>query len=196
VPGTQAPDVKIGFATAMVEGAARNFVRRHGFMARISLMRPESRGQIRLRSSDPSALPAIDPNCLAIEADRLRLRAAFKLTREVLGQRAFDEYRGEEAVPGASVSGDDDIDAYFRETSELDLHSACTCKMGSDELAVVDAQLKVRGTENLRVVDASVMPSIVTANTNAATIMIAEKASDLILGKSAALADLARVSPQ
>jgi choline dehydrogenase len=166
----------------MVEGAARNLVKRHGFMARISLMRTESRGEVRLRSADPADLPAIDPNCLAVETDRLRLRAAFKMTREILRQKAFDRYRGEEAFPGPAVSSEEEIDGFFRSTSELDLHSACTCKMGSDELAVVDESLRVRGAENLRVVDASVMPLIVTANTNAATIMIAEKASDLILG--------------
>jgi choline dehydrogenase len=145
-------------------------------------MRTESRGEITLQSADPTMPPAINPNCLAAEGDRLRLRAAFKITREILGQKAFDRYRGAEVSPGPGVSSDTQIDAFFRETAELDIHSSCTCKMGNDELSVVDPHLRVHGTQGLRVVDASVMPQVVTANTNAATIMIAEKASDLILG--------------
>ena len=181
IPGSSGPDVKLGFASAMVKSASDKLLKQHGFMVRISLMTPESRGEIKLQSNDPSELPAINPNCLAVEADRLRLRAAFKITRKILGQKAFNAYRGKEIYPGPEVSTDAEIDAFFRETAELDIHSACTCKMGNDNLSVVDDNLRVHGIQHLRVVDASVMPAVVSANTNAATIMIAEKAADLIL---------------
>jgi choline dehydrogenase len=186
IPGSVAPDIKLGFASAMVESSAHKLLKGHGFMIRISLMRPESRGELKLASADPAVPPLINPNCLAVPSDRLRLRSAFRIARNVLQQKAFDQYRDEEIFPGARVSTDDEIDAFFRDTAELDIHSACTCKMGNDELAVVDQHLRVRGTQSLRVVDASVMPAIVSANTNAATIMIAERAADLILGRNGA----------
>ena len=105
-----------------------------------------------------------------------------RLTREIFGQEAFDEYRGEELAPGAEVQTDEQIDEWVRRMSDTDYHPSCTCKMGEDNMAVVDAQCRVQGLEGLRVVDASIMPSIVSGNLNAPTIMIAEKAADLIKG--------------
>ena len=127
----------------------------------------------------------IDPNFLAEESDRVGLREGIKIAREVFGQKAFDPYRDEEIAPGKSVQSDAEIDAYIRARAEADYHSVGTCKMGSDDMAVVDDRLRVHGVEGLRVVDASVMPTLVGGNTNMPIIMVAEKASDMILGKAA-----------
>ena len=116
---------------------------------------------------------------------RHEMRQCVRLTREIFAQEAFDEYRGEELAPGAGVQTDEEIDEWVRRMSDTDYHPSCTCKMGGpgDNMAVVDAECRVQGLEGLRVVDASVMPSIVSGNLNAPTIMIAEKASDIIKGK-------------
>ena len=164
---------------------SREFVRRHGFFAHINVVRPARRGRISLASSDPFAPPVIDPNFLAEDSDRIGLRAGIKIVRDIFGQKAFDPYRDEEIAPGKSVRGDAEIDAYIRARAEADYHSVGTCKMGSDEAAVVDSKLRVHGIEGLRVVDASVMPALVGGNTNLPVIMVAEKASDIILGKVA-----------
>ena len=113
------------------------------------------------------------------------MRQCVRLTREIFAQEAFDEYRGEELAPGAGVQTDEEIDEWVRRMSDTDYHPSCTCKMGGpgDNMAVVDAECRVQGLEGLRVVDASVMPSIVSGNLNAPTIMIAEKAADIIKGK-------------
>jgi choline dehydrogenase len=111
------------------------------------------------------------------------MRASVRLTREILAQKAFDPFRGRELAPGKEVESDEAIDAFVREHGESAYHPSCTCAMGSDDRAVVDPQCKVRGVEGLRVVDASVMPSIASGNLNAPTIMIAEKAADAIKGK-------------
>ena len=113
------------------------------------------------------------------------MRQCVRLTREIFAQAAFDEYRGEELAPGAGIQTDEQIDEWVRQMSDTDYHPSCTCKMGGprDNMAVVDSECRVRGLEGLRVVDASVMPSIVSGNLNAPTIMIAEKAADIIKGK-------------
>lgn len=176
------PDVKFHFALALYQNNGREFVRRHGFFAHINVVRPASRGRISLGSSDPLAPPLIDPNFLAEESDRVGLRQGIKIAREVFGQKAFDPYRDEEIGPGKSVQSDSEIDAYIRARAEADYHSVGTCKMGSDDMAVVDAKLRVHGVEGLRVVDASVMPTLVGGNTNMPVIMIAERAFDIIYG--------------
>jgi len=167
---------------ALYQNNGREFIKRHGFFAHINVVRPESRGQITLASADPAAPPVIDPNFLAVEKDRLVLRQGVKIARDVFRQKAFDAYRGEEMAPGPEITSDADIDAYIRARAEADYHSVGTCKMGQDRLAVVDDRLKVHGVDGLRVVDASIMPRMVGGNTNMPTVMIAEKASDLILG--------------
>jgi choline dehydrogenase len=147
-------------------------------------MRPTSVGSVRLRSPDPREHPAIQFNYLQTEGDRIEMRAAVRLTREILAQRAFDPFRGDELRPGPGVVTDSQIDAFARARGESAYHPSCTCAMGSDAEAVVDGELRVRGVDALRVVDASVMPAVVSGNLNAPTIMIGEKAADLIRGRT------------
>ncbi|MEM6947815.1 MAG: GMC oxidoreductase, partial [Pseudomonadota bacterium] len=149
-------------------------------------LRPESRGAITLRSADPFDAPVIDPNYLAAEEDRRALREGVKLCRDIIAQSPLAPYRGEELMPGAAVTTDDEIDAYIRETGETIYHPVGSVAMGAGAQAPLDGELRVRGLEALRVVDASVMPSLIGGNTNAPTIMIAEKAADMILGKAPA----------
>ena len=180
--GVAAPDLEFHFVPALYADHGRKIVYRHGFMGYYNMQRPEARGEIALKSADPLAHPAIQPNYLRNEADLRTLREGFKIAREVFRQTAFDPYRGDEVAPGAKVQTDAEIDLYHRATGETLYHPVGTCKMGQDEMAVVDERLRVRGLEGLRVVDASVMPRLVSGNTNAPTIMIAEKAADMILG--------------
>ena len=139
-----------------------------------------------MKSADPREAPRIQFNYLATEGDRREFRDGVRLTREIFAQKAFDPFRGPELSPGPGVVSDADIDAHLRRKAESAFHASCTCKMGavSDANAVVDGELRVRGVERLRVVDASIMPAIVRGNLNAPTIMIAEKAADMILGKT------------
>lgn len=155
-------------------------------------LRPESRGRVWLRSADPQDPVKIINNFLSTDEDRRVLRECFRIMRRLGTQPAFDGMRGEEFSPGADVATDDDtaIDAYVRETLSTVFHPTTTCRMGIDDRAVVDGDLKVRGIDALRVVDASVMPDIVGGNLNATVIMIAEKASDAILGKSSPTREL------
>lgn len=147
-------------------------------------LRPESRGHVAIASADPRAHPLIDPAYLSTEGDRRVMRDALRLTREIFAAPAFDPFRGEELLPGPEVDSDDGIDAWVRATAESAYHPSCTCRMGSDAAAVVDPSCRVNGAEGLRVVDASVMPSIPSGNLNAPTMMIAEKAADLIRGRA------------
>jgi choline dehydrogenase len=179
--GQSEPDIKFHFALALYQNNGREFIRRHGFFAHINVVRPASRGRISLSSADPLAAPLIDPNFLAEESDLVGLRQGIKIARDVFGQKAFDPYRDEEIAPGPGVRSDGEIDDYIRARTEADYHSVGTCKMGSDAMAVVDSRLKVHGVEGLRVVDASVMPTLVGGNTNMPVIMVAEKAADMIL---------------
>ncbi len=135
-----------------------------------------------LRSSDPSDPPVIGANYLSSPTDRRIVREGLRLVREIFAQPAFDPHRGEEIAPGLKVQSDAEIDAYVAGAGSTIFHPVGTCRMGVDEGSVVDEALKVRGVEGLRVADASVMPRMVSSNTHAPTVMIAEKASDLILG--------------
>jgi 4-pyridoxate dehydrogenase len=152
------------------------------FVCRPILLRPASRGRITLRSANPHDHVHIDQNFLAVESDVQTLRAGLKLLREVAAQSALAPFRGREIKPGKNVRSDTDLDAFIRSAPATAHHPCGTCRMGSDEAAVVDGELKMRGVEGLRVVDASVMPDLVGGNINAAVIMIAEKAADLIAG--------------
>ena len=154
----------------------------HGFTLGPTLVRPESRGSIRLHTADPLAPPSIKPNYLTEPADVKTLLAGLHLAREIVSQSAYDSYRGEEHAPGFAARTDAELEDYIRETSETLYHPVGTCRMGADEDAVVDPELRVLGVDGLRVVDASVMPKIINGNTNAPTMMIAEKAADLIKG--------------
>ena len=156
---------------------------RHGFLTHCYQLRPESRGEVRITAADASRRPAIHANTLAAETDRRVVRDAVRFARRIMAQAPFDPYRGHEIAPGEDAQTDDEIDAWIRGNLTTVWHPVGTCRMGQDETAVVDAQLRLRGAEGLRVVDASVMPLITSSNTAAPTIMIAEKAADMILGK-------------
>jgi choline dehydrogenase/4-pyridoxate dehydrogenase len=155
------------------------------FVCRPILLRPASRGRIGLRSADPADPVRIHQNFLAHERDLPTLRAGLKLLREVAAQSPLDPFRGREIGPGVDARSDSELDTYIRATLATAHHPCGTCRMGVDADAVVDGSLKLRGVQNLRVVDASVMPDLVGGNINATVIMIAEKAADMILGKSA-----------
>jgi choline dehydrogenase len=187
-PELVAPDLEYHFAPVLYADHGREILKRHGFMGYYNMQRPEARGEITLKSADPLAHPAIQPNYLQNETDLRTLRDGLKILREVFRQKAFDPYRGAEFAPGPEVQTDAQIDAYHRQTGESIYHPVGTCKMGQDDMAVVDAELRVRGVDGLRVVDASIMPQLVSGNTNAPTIMIAEKAADMIAGRAKARA--------
>ncbi|HET6598856.1 MAG TPA: GMC oxidoreductase, partial [Burkholderiaceae bacterium] len=141
---------------------------------------PKSRGSVTLASADPLAAPLIDPNFLSERDDMERLVRGFKLMRTILQQPALAGYRGQELPASAQARSDAQIEEFIRDHADTIYHPVGTCRMGSGALDVVDAQLRVHGTQGLRVVDASIMPEVVSGNTNAPVIMIAEKAADLI----------------
>ncbi len=185
-PDLDRPDLQLHCVLAIMKDHGKQPVAKDGFTLHVCQLRPESRGRIALRSDDPFDDPAIFANYLAAEEDRRALRAGVDIVRDVAGQEALSGLRGAEFEPGASVSSDDEIDAWMRRAAETIYHPVGTCRMGlaDDAMAVVDASLKVIGLAGLRVVDASVMPTLVGGNTNAPTIMVAEKAADMILGKA------------
>ena len=149
------------------------------------LLHPESTGEVRLRSSDPAAPVRIRPNFLTSRADLETLRAGIKAGREVFAQPALGGYRKAEVEPGPGVRTDAEIDSWIRQTAVTAHHPSCTCRMGIDEGAVLDAELRVRGADGLRVIDAAAMPDLVSGNINACVLMMAEKASDMIRGRPA-----------
>ncbi|MGW8203742.1 GMC family oxidoreductase [Sphingomonas bisphenolicum] len=184
MPGAAHPDVKVHFAMALYEAMGRKLIMEHGYFAHIDLLNPDSFGEIRLtgpRASDPLS---IDPNILSTPKDMAMGRAAIRAVRTIFAQSPFDPFRGEELAPGANIRSDDELDTYLRATATSDIHAVGTCRMGRDAMAVVDPQLRVRGISGLRVVDASVMPRVPGGNTNVPTIMVAEKAADMILDKT------------
>ncbi|MBD6617684.1 choline dehydrogenase [Komarekiella sp. 'clone 1'] len=174
------PDLQIHFAPTYYLNHGFTKPKGHGFTLGPSLLHPQSKGSITLRSNNPLEPPVIQPNYLAIQSDLQVLIAGVKLSRKLIKMQAFDAFRGEELVPGSQVQQEEDICAFIRNTAETLYHPVGTCKMGNDPLAVVNSQLQVHGVQGLRVVDASIMPSIVSGNTNAPTIMIGEKAADMI----------------
>lgn len=182
-PDLEIPDLQLHLINAPFSDHGRKQLNMHAFGLHMCALRPESRGHIALRSTNPDDAPLIQPNSLASANDLRTLREGVKIARNLVAQKAFDSYRGEELNPGAHATSDDDIDDFIRRTAITIYHPVGTAKMGNDRMAVVDTTLKVRGVQGLRVVDASVMPTLVGGNTNAPTIMIAEKAADLILGK-------------
>jgi choline dehydrogenase len=180
MPGAEEPDIKIHFSMALYEAMGRKLDMRHGYFAHIDLLRPESVGEIRLTSADPAAPLAIDPNILSTPNDMAMGRAAIRATRAIFAQAPFDPFRGDELAPGPAAQSDEALDAYLRDTAASDIHTAGTCRMGHDAMAVIDPQLRVHGVAGLRVVDASVMPRVPGGNTNVPTMMVAEKAADMI----------------
>ncbi|WP_375196715.1 GMC family oxidoreductase [Sphingobium sp.] len=165
----------------MLLGMGGRPVREHGFTKLVILTRPESRGELKLRSADPMDQPIIDANYLAEERDRDALRCGIRIAREIFAQPAYARFRGQEYAPGASCMSDASLDGFFRSTCNVNYEAVGTCRMGQDTLAVVDERLRVHGIDGLRVVDGSVMPRITTGDPNATIIMMAEKAADMIL---------------
>jgi choline dehydrogenase len=178
-PAAAAPEIQFHFGPAFFVDHGFTRPDGHGLSLGPTLLRPRSRGRITLRTRNPMTPPAIQANYLAEEYDLAMLVAGIKLARQIVRTHAFDSYRGAEYL-GPDGASDAAIAAYIRERLETLYHPVGTCKMGNDALAVVDSALRVRGVEGLRVVDASIMPTLVGGNTNAPTIMIAEKAADLI----------------
>ncbi|HKL51549.1 MAG TPA: choline dehydrogenase [Wenzhouxiangellaceae bacterium] len=181
--GLEHPDLQYHFLAGAISYDGSSAVKGHGFQVHLGANKPKSRGRVWLRSSDPEDPPRMAFNYFSEEADRQAYRDGVRLTRELFAQPAFDPYRGEEISPGRDVRSDDEIDDWVARTAETAYHPCGTCRMGNDEHAVVDPECRVRGVENLRVVDSSVMPTLTNGNINAPTIMIGEKAADHILGK-------------
>ncbi|TCJ37017.1 choline dehydrogenase [Parafrankia sp. BMG5.11] len=182
-PALDEPDIKMLLVMALFSHNGQKMVPMHGFYAHINVARPESTGSVSLASGDPAAAPVIDQNYNGSKNDRRVMREGVRIARHVFGQPAFDYLRGDELAPGAAVTSDEDVDAYIRAGAEADYHSVGTARMGTDPMAVVDAQLRVHGIESLRVVDASVMPHLPGGNTAIPVAMVAEKAADMILGR-------------
>jgi choline dehydrogenase len=182
------PDIQFHFVPAQLDDHGRNRLPGYGYTLHACGLRPESRGRLELASADPTAKVRIFPNYLSDPGGRdlATLVECVRLSRRILGAKAFSAYRGDEIAPGIDVRDDAAIEAFVRRKAETIYHPVGTCRMGSDAASVVDTALRVRGIEALRVVDASVMPKLIGGNTNAPTVMIAEKASDLILGRTAA----------
>jgi len=184
--GVRYPDIQFHFLPMAVSYDGSSLAREHGYQAHAGPMRSRSRGWVRLKSADPLEKPRVFFNYMSHPEDWIEMRACVHLTREIFAQPAFAAYRGREIQPGESVRSDAEIDAFVRAKVESAFHPSCSCRMGraSDPLAVVDAQARVIGTQALRVVDSSIMPSITTGNLNAPTIMLAEKAADHIRGRA------------
>ena len=189
-PSAAAPEIQIHFIAGGAGGGLRHpFARRtaprfadgHIFYGSVCQLRPESTGEITLRSSDPFDAPVIRANYLSSPTDRRIVREGLKMVREIFAQPAMDRHRGEEIAPGAAVQSDAELDAFVARNGSTIFHPVGTCRMGVDPDSVVDERLRVRGVEGLRVADASVMPRLVSSNTHAPTVMIAEKAAGMIL---------------
>ncbi|MBC7804171.1 MAG: GMC family oxidoreductase N-terminal domain-containing protein, partial [Candidatus Parcubacteria bacterium] len=185
-PELKRPDVQTHFLTFSLDRMGEKLHPFSAFTASICQLRPTSLGSVRIRSADPRTAPAIRYNYLATEYDRRTMIDGMRLLRRILEQPAIRPYIAEEERPGAQVQSDDDWLAYFRETGSTIYHPSCTARMGTGADAVVDSHLRVKGLAGLRVVDASVMPAVISGNTNAAVIAIAEKAAGLIVGQSPA----------
>ncbi|SBS29854.1 Oxygen-dependent choline dehydrogenase [Marinomonas aquimarina] len=184
--GLKSPNIQYHFLPAAMRYDGQAAVEGHGFQVHVGPNKPESRGKVWIESNDPEANPRIQFNYISTEQDKQDWRDTIRLTRELLQQSALDQYRGEEIQPGMHVQTDEQIDRWVKDNVESAYHPSCTCKMGADDdpMAVLDEECRVRGVENLRVVDSSIFPTITNGNLNAPTIMVAERAADMILGKS------------
>jgi choline dehydrogenase len=183
-PNAAYPDIQYHFGPVGFEFNNDKISLLQAFAIHVDQLRPRSRGQVILKSGNPLEKPLMTFNYLQEPKDLAEMVGGFKKARELISQPAFDEFRGVELIPGPHVKSDADIVQFIRGAAETDYHPSCTCAMGNGEMAVVDERMKVRGIKNLRVVDASVMPQIVSGNLNAPTQMIASRAADMILGKA------------
>ncbi len=191
--GVEWPDLQYHFLPAAMRYDGRTAFAGHGFQVHIGHNKPKSRGRIHIKSADPKDKPSILFNYLQHEDDREGFRDCVKRTREIINQAAFDDYRDGEIQPGEHIKTDEEIDQFVRQNVESAYHPSCSCRMGEDEMAVVDSETRVRGVSGLRVVDSSIFPTIPNGNLNAPTIMVAERAADLIKGQGTLKASNAEV---
>ncbi|WP_318513097.1 choline dehydrogenase [Photobacterium leiognathi] len=184
--GLKWPNIQYHFLPAAMRYDGRAAFDGHGFQVHVGPNKPQSRGTVSVVSNDPHAKPKIEFNYISTEQDKQDWRDCIRLTREIMAQSALDQYRGDEIQPGADITSDQAIDQWVKENVESAYHPSCTCKMGDDNdvMAVLDPQCRVRGIENLRVVDSSIFPTIPNGNLNAPTIMVAERAADFILQRT------------
>ena len=184
-PGLAWPNIQYHFLPAAMRYDGQAAFDGHGYQVHVGPNKPSSRGHVHIVSDKVSDAPEILFNYIGTEEDIQDWRDTIRLTREILNQPALDRFKGDEIQPGMNIESDEDIDAWVKANVESAYHPSCTCKLGTDEdpMAVLDDQCRVRGIEALRVVDSSIFPTIPNGNLNAPTIMVAEKAADMILGK-------------
>ncbi|HGF5183194.1 choline dehydrogenase [Vibrio parahaemolyticus] len=184
--GLKWPNIQYHFLPAAMRYDGQAAFDGHGFQVHVGPNKPESRGTVEVVSSNPNDKPKIEFNYISTEQDKQDWRDCIRLTREILNQPAMDEFRGDEIQPGLNITTDEQIDEWVRQNVESAYHPSCSCKMGADDdpLAVLDEQCQVRGILGLRVVDSSIFPTIPNGNLNAPTIMVAERAADMILGNA------------
>ena len=183
-PDVEWPDIQYHFLPAAMRYDGRSAFAGHGFQVHVGHNKPKSRGSVTIQSANPEQPPKILFNYLQHKDDIEGFRACVRLTRDIIEQSAFDDYRDEEIQPGKHIQTDEEIDAFVRQAVESAYHPSCSCKMGEDDMAVVNSNTQVHGIEGLCVVDSSIFPTVPNGNLNAPTIMVAEKAADLILGKA------------
>jgi choline dehydrogenase-like flavoprotein len=195
-PDQAIPDLQFHFVIGKLVNHGRKTILGHGFSCHVCVLRPKSRGTVKLASAQAGDSPLIDPGFLTHPDDMKLLVTGVKKMREIMEAPALSAYRGRELEMSVNAKSDEEIRAFIRQTSDTIYHPVGSCKMGTDALAVVDPELRVHGLQGLRVIDASVMPTLIGGNTNAPTIMIAEKAADLIRGYGKSLKQtLAQVTP-
>jgi choline dehydrogenase len=180
-PSLPTPDVQLHFILFSADAVGQKLHPWPGFLASVCQLRPESRGFVRIKSADPTQAPAIQPRYMSASVDRDVMVRGMQLLRRIMGQPAITRYIVEELVPGKACASDADLLEFARQKGTTVFHPTSTCRMGSDVRAVVDERLRVHGFQRLRVADGSIMPTVVSGNTNAACVMIGEKASDMIL---------------
>jgi len=180
--GVEWPDIQYHFLPAAIRYDGKSAFDGHGFQVHVGHNKPKSRGSVTLQSPDPKVPPKIQFNYLQHPEDVKGFRACVRLTREIIDQSAFDQFRDGEIQPGEHIQSDEEIDEFVRNAVESAYHPSCSCKMGEDSMAVVNSNTQVHGISGLRVVDSSIFPTIPNGNLNAPTIMVAEKAADIILG--------------
>jgi choline dehydrogenase len=180
-PELATPDVQLHFLIFSADTAGATLHPFPGFIISVCQLRPDSRGFVRIKSNDPRMAPAIQPRYLSTSTDRDCVVDGLKLMRRVMNQPPMRRYIAEERAPGEACQSDADLLAYARDSGTTVYHPTSTCRMGPDPNAVVDERLRVRGFERLRVIDASIMPTVASGNTNAAAVMIGEKGADMVL---------------
>ena len=177
------PDIQFHFLPLAISYDGKSLANGHGFQVHVGTKRSKSRGWVKLADKNPTSLPKVRFNYMSDPQDWIDMRACIRLTREIFAQAAFDPFRAQELAPGSECQTDEQLDAFIKEKVESAYHPCGTCRMGSDDQAVVDPQCRVNGITGLRVVDASIMPQATAGDLNGPTIMLAERAADLIRGR-------------